>query len=310
MSFVHATIASSPIFAAMRWRTRNHGRVLMYHRIVRDDRDGSAMGLLGGAITLSAFERQLDFLNRYYRVVPLIDLLQRRDATAGCVALTFDDGYADNLWHALPALAARGMCATLFATVGFLDTVGGLWWERLARWIEAKGPETLHLEDQSFTFDGSYKAQYRAVRDWLAELPEQRRDSLLVEAPAHPDDRFLTADELRSWSAQGMSVGAHTLGHPRLSALGRAQQRREMDKTALEQVLKEPVDLFAYPFGQRGDFDAVSLEEARAGGYRAAFAAFHGFLDERTSTYAIPRIRARQDFGRFRLDLVRAGSMA
>ena len=307
---VHAAIASSPIFSVMRWRTRNHGRVLMYHRIVRDERDSSEMGLLGGAITLSAFERQLDFLERHYRVVPLVDLLQRRDAAAGCVALTFDDGYADNLWHAAPALSARGMCATLFATVDFLNTEGGLWWERLARWMEAKGPETFHLDDKSFVFDGSYKNQYRRVRDWLSELPEARRSSLLRDAPVHPDDRFLTTNELRSWFAQGMSVGAHTLSHPRLAELGRTEQRRELDKKPLETVLDQPVEMLAYPFGGRDDFNAISLEEAQAAGYCAAFAATSGYVGARTPTYAIPRIRARQDFGRFRLDLVRAGSMA
>ena len=37
------------------------------------------------------------------------------------VAITFDDGYADNRTHALPLLAARDMTATFFVTVGFLE---------------------------------------------------------------------------------------------------------------------------------------------------------------------------------------------
>jgi peptidoglycan/xylan/chitin deacetylase (PgdA/CDA1 family) len=37
------------------------------------------------------------------------------------VAITFDDGYADNRAHAMPLLAARGMTATFFVTVGFLE---------------------------------------------------------------------------------------------------------------------------------------------------------------------------------------------
>jgi peptidoglycan/xylan/chitin deacetylase (PgdA/CDA1 family) len=37
------------------------------------------------------------------------------------VAVTFDDGYADNYAHALPLLAARGLTATFFLTAGFLE---------------------------------------------------------------------------------------------------------------------------------------------------------------------------------------------
>lgn len=36
------------------------------------------------------------------------------------VAITFDDGYADNFEHALPALANHGLAATFFVTTGFV----------------------------------------------------------------------------------------------------------------------------------------------------------------------------------------------
>ena len=37
------------------------------------------------------------------------------------MAITFDDGYADNHAHALPLLRARGMAASFFVAVGFLE---------------------------------------------------------------------------------------------------------------------------------------------------------------------------------------------
>ena len=55
-------------------------------------------------------------------MVSLDELVAGRVAAAGPqVAITFDDGYADNHTHALPLLTARGMTATFFLTAGFLE---------------------------------------------------------------------------------------------------------------------------------------------------------------------------------------------
>jgi peptidoglycan/xylan/chitin deacetylase (PgdA/CDA1 family) len=77
-----------------------------------------------GYLSLSPelFDRHLTWLEDHCRVVPLDELLAGPRRTGGpYVALTFDDGYADNHAKALPLLAARGMPATFFVTVGFLE---------------------------------------------------------------------------------------------------------------------------------------------------------------------------------------------
>jgi peptidoglycan/xylan/chitin deacetylase (PgdA/CDA1 family) len=51
----------------------------------------------------------------------LVDLLDRDGAVApGTVAITFDDGFEDNLTIAAPLLAARNLPATVYVTSGFL----------------------------------------------------------------------------------------------------------------------------------------------------------------------------------------------
>lgn len=68
------------------------------------------------------FAAHLDWLAASCDVVPL-DVLVRTPNTSGRVqvALTFDDGYADNHEYALPLLASRGLTATFFVTAGFLE---------------------------------------------------------------------------------------------------------------------------------------------------------------------------------------------
>jgi peptidoglycan/xylan/chitin deacetylase (PgdA/CDA1 family) len=68
------------------------------------------------------FDRHLDWLEEHCTVVSLGDLAAGRIQAPGPqVAITFDDGYADNHSHALPGLTARGLTATFFVTAGFLE---------------------------------------------------------------------------------------------------------------------------------------------------------------------------------------------
>lgn len=77
-----------------------------------------------GYLSLSPelFDAHLEWLQERCSVVPLSELVAgRSEAREPRVAITFDDGYADNHTHALPLLAERDMPATFFLTAGFLE---------------------------------------------------------------------------------------------------------------------------------------------------------------------------------------------
>lgn len=81
-------------------------------------------------ISPKRFETQLRWLSRWRRVVPLDETL-RANARRGLVAITFDDGYRDNLTVALPLLEKFRLPMTLFVTAGFLGRDGYLSKEEL-----------------------------------------------------------------------------------------------------------------------------------------------------------------------------------
>jgi peptidoglycan/xylan/chitin deacetylase (PgdA/CDA1 family) len=74
-------------------------------------------------ISPARFEQQLDWLSRRRQVVPLIETLSNKNSR---VALTFDDGYQDNLITALPLLEKYSMPATIFVVAGFVNRDGYL----------------------------------------------------------------------------------------------------------------------------------------------------------------------------------------
>ena len=95
----------------IRWiRRRSHATVLVYHRVSDEFQDGITVGI-------EQFENQLKLLRRDHDIVDLPELFASRSTARKrpCVAITFDDGYADNRLAAL-ILRRFGIPCTFFVS--------------------------------------------------------------------------------------------------------------------------------------------------------------------------------------------------
>lgn len=86
--------------------------VLMYHRILRDE-EASCDVEPGMFVRASTFRRQMEWLVARWPVRPLGELLGKWDASVSA-AVTFDDGWRDNLAVAWPIMERCGVRPTIF----------------------------------------------------------------------------------------------------------------------------------------------------------------------------------------------------
>ena len=87
-------------------------------------------------VPIDDFRRQMDFLREHYDVLPLDEAVSRcRDGRVKrpIVAITFDDGYEDNLRTGVGLLQQFGASATFFLTTRWLEAYGEYWWDTLER---------------------------------------------------------------------------------------------------------------------------------------------------------------------------------
>jgi peptidoglycan/xylan/chitin deacetylase (PgdA/CDA1 family) len=237
--------------------------------------------------------RQLAFLARFANVVALDEGLRAlragRPLPPRAVAITFDDGYRDQLEVAVPMLERLGLPATFFLVPGLLDGDDRPWWEVLG-WVFARATRevvawegrTLGLRD-----DAERHARLVAVGELLKRRDRAARQQAVQELtdrcrPAgSPGDRarFLDWAGARDLARRGFTVGSHSLHHAILSQESEAEQRDDLagSRKRLEQELDVPVDLLAYPNGTPLDYDDATVAAARAAGYDHAVTTVTGW---------------------------------
>ena len=250
------------------------GVVLVYHRIVeRDDP-------LGLSVSPDNFGAQLDVLRAQRDVVPL------EEATRpGTVAITFDDGYLDNL-AAFEQLG--GLPAALFVSTGHVEEQRGFWWEQVRTALrDRSGP--LRLRDRAWP--GRSDVERRHLSAWLQGMGPAEQRAVLEELGVHdePGDRPMTIDELRAIAGH-VAIGAHTRNHPSLAMLAPDEQREELhrSKRDLEEWLGRPVSACAYPFGSPGaDVNPATKRAAR--GFRLGCLNVSGRFTPQTDPLLVPR---------------------
>ena len=98
--------------------------ILLFHRV-----HAQADTLFPDEPDAQRFDQLMRMVARSFRVMPLTAAaarLEQHTLPPRSLAITFDDGYADNAEVALPILKRHGLSATFFVATGFLD--GGRMW--------------------------------------------------------------------------------------------------------------------------------------------------------------------------------------
>jgi peptidoglycan/xylan/chitin deacetylase (PgdA/CDA1 family) len=284
--------------AGQRVRDRLDGRavLLCYHRVAALEHDPQLL-----AVTPERFRAQLQMLQSRFSVQPLEELVGA-DVRARRVAITFDDGYADNL----AALRDAGAPAAVFVTTGQTGARRELWWDELERLLgKRSGDGDLMLRGRRFDTSDShaaYEAIHASVRQWPTEEVEAAMVELRAwagESPTgdHRDShRQLDVDELQALDAvPGVEIGAHSVTHPSLAAQPEAVQQRELveSKIQLERWLGHPVRSMSYPYGGSRDQSKLTRRLAREAGYSYAAANFPGLVGPRSDRWRLPRVLVR-----------------
>jgi peptidoglycan/xylan/chitin deacetylase (PgdA/CDA1 family) len=272
----------SGLLAVSEFGMRGRLTVLTYHRVLPD---ALCRGYLFPSLAVpeSMFRGQMATLARRCSVVTLEEglgaLMSGRFPERPMVAVTFDDGYADNVQLAVPIMDALGLRGTFFVVAGLIGTDGELWYDVAARRWSTASPAHLCAAVRACGIEPGWSDGKPPIEAWMALLkrmePADRAravDALPEPGPSDTRkhlDRLMTPDELRGMQATGHVIGSHTMSHPLLPQLDADALDNELvrSRELIEGWLQSPVRGFCYP---NGDHDDRVIDAVKRAGYTSA----------------------------------------
>jgi peptidoglycan/xylan/chitin deacetylase (PgdA/CDA1 family) len=285
--------------------TRGLGAILMFHHVrPRLEREFAPNRLL--EITPDFLDAALVHVKgRGFDIVSLDAALERIKVPGGqpFVVLTFDDGYRDDVEHALPVMEKHHAPFTIFVTSGFADRTARLWWvelEHAIRSLDRLSVDGLEVSTASAAEkDRAHALLYRTLRAG----PEQRLLDVCARlcAQAGIDPAAIAGELCLDWAAIRKlsqhplaTIGVHTLTHPMLAKHPEPFVRNELaeSRARIEAVIGEPAPHLAYPVGDPTSAGPREFAMARELGFASAVTTRPGMIFPEHAAYstALPRL--------------------
>jgi peptidoglycan/xylan/chitin deacetylase (PgdA/CDA1 family) len=303
--------------------------ILMYHRVVDLPNDPYLL-----AVRPHHFADHLQIIRRHcfpIKLQQLVKALRDGNIPKRAVVITFDDGYADNLYNAKPLLECYDIPATVFVTTGHVGHLCEFWWDELDRLLLQPGtlPSRLELclDGRAWQWElgeaATYTtADYQRDRNWhieredgptprhrlhrslyqlLHNLTEKHKQQLLddlriwagAQPMGRPTHRILTRDEVVRLAEGGLiEIGAHTVTHPALARLPVTTQRDEIRWSRAH--LEEMLNHPVTSFAYpHGSYTQETLAVVREAGFSSACSSDTEVVRRGADAFQLPRICVR-----------------
>ena len=270
----------APIFAPF---YAGRGSILMLHRVLPEMNTPRIHNTIN-----EISPGQLDVLIRFYKTRG-VDIISLDDvvtylSTAGkkrFVCFTFDDGFSDNLHHALPIFEKHAVPFNIYITTGLPDGTFMIWWYLL---------EDILLKDSYLEFcwgDTCHKYDLPSLEEKEKAFNEIRR--IIIDTPYHLQREYLQAafqgrhfvehtkklalswEEIKRLSDHPLvTIGAHTINHPALNQLSAEEIEEELigSKKRIESKTLEEVRHFSYPFGSASEVNHEEFKTVKEFGFQ------------------------------------------
>lgn len=301
----------------LRFKLRNRVIALTYHRVLPAQSLAESCSTSAIVVSPQTFRRHMQLLRKAFNPLTADEfaasLASGKLPPRACI-VTFDDGWLDNLEHALPILRECSVPALLFIATDYIGTGRCFWQETLARalFAAAGAPERsaalfAELGDEHVPQlpPAEAKAAIRGIIDRWKSRPQEHIDALLarvqallqtwgIAMPATHPDRFLSWAQVNELHSSGLvTIGSHCCTHTPLTKLASSQVREELQTS--RRIIRErsgidPLDL-AYP---NGDHDASITNAVKDAGYRTAFTTLRGHVAPAANVFTLRRINIAQ----------------
>jgi len=275
------------------WRfLRRHQIVFLTIHGVMDAADNATWEPFRRRLSPDKLADYMRVLSKCYRFVSLSDAVEMlrgsKPMLPYSLVLTFDDGYRNNLTHALPILRRYGAPATFFVPTGFLAKPRPFCNDRLDYALQQSsgqgqevrfGELSIRLDSDRAVFQETFRRfrvkaktlqlsdlEYQSKMDRLCTEWEDKSGKRLADILTDDDWSTLTWQQVSTIRGSDVTLGSHTVDHIRLGLVEAELARDQLvrSKRDIEIHTGKPCLTVCYP---SGSFTDETIRIARECGY-------------------------------------------
>ncbi|MEY3443410.1 MAG: hypothetical protein RLZZ519_1691 [Bacteroidota bacterium] len=235
-------------------------RILVYHGVV----PAPVRRINARFVSTEQLDAHLGFIRKRCQLISVDQAFSRDyDPQRLAVAVTFDDGYRNNLQYALPILQKHEIPATVFVTAA--RAVGqDILWADLLDIASANTNEPVTIQGVVFRKNRKHEFADQNGKRLKEHCKTNGRPFVEAMMAVFANGRFqeeanwadywklLDADELKSLSqAGGITIGGHGTLHQNLDLLPLQEAMADVETGIrwIESAIGKPVKAFAFPDG-------------------------------------------------------------
>jgi peptidoglycan/xylan/chitin deacetylase (PgdA/CDA1 family) len=281
---------------------RVKGAILTFHEI-HDD----TVRELSSGCSKQFFRESIRWLrSREWDIVTLDEAIRRlSDGSRGrrFAAITFDDGYRDNITQALPILHREQVPFTIYVPTGAITRELFAWWLGLRELFRTNDEVEIACLDTTFSctdFRGKRAGLSAALR-WAHENFDcvwkfsETFSKYRISLESLCDRYFMNERELKSLTNDPLlTIGAHTVSHPALATLDETAASFELtrNRAYLQELLNREISHLAFPYGSPAACGPREARLARGASFTTAVTTSHRpiLLRDSLNLHYLPRI--------------------
>lgn len=261
--------ASGMLSLARKWVQRHGAIVLTFHRVLTDSELQQTASLGGMIVRNKTFAAFLNYASQTCEFADLEQEPQWMPSGKLKLAVTFDDGWADNAESVYPIASRHHVPFVIFIVPEKTGVAFPFWPERAAAALDRI--PLVHASRRRADSIG------RAIEE-LKALPAMEREGRISQmlgsgGPFESSagvDKTMTWEQIAELHARGVTFGSHTSTHEILTTLPAelAEQEIVSSREAIQQRLGGSCHLFAYP---NGNYSEKVRDLVAHAGYKFAF---------------------------------------
>ena len=261
--------------------------VLLYHRVINNEIDD----LVDNYILTDEFYHQIKFLNLNYDILKFDDVENYKNLNNIGIIITFDDGYVDNYLNAYPILKSHNNSAIFFVLPNYVNNNRPIWDREICilykYYLENRNKPQFNniLLDESLNINKFFNI-WQLIRflknkniSYIEDVIQNLKNQLEYKYSYNDEDLCMKWSQLKELAKNNMTIGSHGLNHLSLGQLSIESANTELliSKEKIEKNLNINCEYFAFPFGNKIDYNNQNLNYLTKIGYKNCFLNHGGY---------------------------------